>query len=224
MDDERWVQYWASRFRWALRPTIDMDDLKQTIRMAIWQAKKAYNASRGTWAYYSAYFIKNEIRRLIGRQTPIIESLDAPFSADNDLTLHDIVPDASLPASDAALIEDDSRRIVHDAVDGLPDQQREVITKRFFDGMTMPQVASEMQLTPGRCHTIYETARRRLRHNRALRALAYELAWQPYTVSRFNRTRESVVEWAIITAEARAERMKQGWTSNTPQQKTGDQL
>lgn len=185
--------------------TIDLDDIKQAVRMGISRANKAYTAALGGWPTYSAYFIKNELKRL-KYPSIAVASLDAPLSAEDDTTLHDIVPDESLPDADAALVADETRQAVRAAVDRLPDQQRDLVKKRFWDDMTAQAAAAEMGISTDRAYKLFEHARRTLRRDRDLKRLVDELAWLPCTLTRFKNTHTSAVEWAVMRLER--ERMK----------------
>lgn len=204
MDGERWVSYWANKYRWIRSSYIDEDDIKQAVRMGIWRAQKGYDPSKGSWAWYSSYFIRHEIKALIGRPEPFVESLDAPVSFDTDTTLHELVADDSIPENDAEIILDEKRQRVRDAVDQLPEQERDLVKLRYFEDMTQAETAAEMEIPVERVSRIFEKARRRLR--RELRDLSYH----HIGVRAYMRTRISAVEWAVLKMEQQWERSHSG--------------
>lgn len=198
-ENERWAQYWARRYSWATesRGDIDQDDLLQAARMGIFTANKSYEADKGSWAQYSSYFIKSEIRSLLGRPGPFVESLDEPMPGTDDLTLMDTISDETQPDTDAGLLMDERRQTVRAAVDRLPDQQRNYVKLRYLEGLGQHQTAEALNIDLVKLRNVWDCARRRLRRDRTLR----ELSYFHVSVGRFSNNHTSAVEQAILIME-----------------------
>jgi len=203
---EKWAQYWVNKFLWALdrRGDVDQDDLMQAARIGIWEAQKTYQPDLGTWAKYSSFWIRREIRRALGVKSgklpPPEIHLDEPITWDAEETRLDMLADDSIPDMDSVV--DDQARVVREAVERLDDpQQREVIHKKFYERKTENQIAEEMNITQARkVYGIWVNARRRLRRDKYLREL-HSLSFHYHinvSVARFNRTHTSAVEEAVI--------------------------
>jgi RNA polymerase sigma factor (sigma-70 family) len=165
--------------------------------MGIFTANKSYEADKGSWAQYSSYFIKNEIRSLLGRPGPFVESLDEPMPGTDDLTLMDTISDETQPDTDAGLLMDERRQTVRAAVDRLPDQQRNYVKLRYLEGLGQHQTAEALNIDLVKLRNVWDCARRRLRRDQTLR----ELSYFHVSASSFSRTHTSAVEYAILLME-----------------------
>lgn len=213
MDFTQWAQYWANRYAWAIqkRPDIDPEDLLQAAFLGIIRAKRHYNADKGKFSTYSVYFIRHEIRDLIGikdktQLPPEVISLDEPIDPEGDITRLDMLADDTIPDPDEKLIEDDKKKAVHDAVDRLEGQQRDAVIIHYFKGKPGPQTAAEMHITPERVRLILDKAKVNLRRDYMLRKLLDLNMRRPVMmtvgVSRFNSTFTSAVEASVLWKEA----------------------
>lgn len=217
MDAEKLASYWAGRYSWILerRNDLDREDLQQAAFLGILEARKAYKEERGGEVTLAGFYARKEIRALLGirngKLPPAMESLDEPLNEETDDTRLDLLADESLPEIDAGLLEEEKRQTVRDAVNKLEAEQRAVVSMRFFEGKTYPQTAAEMDITPMRAVTIWAAARRNLRRNRYLKALAEVNRSTPYLlgvgVTRFNSTFTSAVEELVLLRERLLEKV-----------------
>ena len=211
MDAERLANYWAGRYSWILerRNDLDRDDLKQAAFLGILEARKAYKEEKGGEVTLAGFYARKEIRSLLGIQNgklpPALESLDEPLNDETDDTRLDLIADESIPEADAALLEEEKRQTVRDAVNRLAEDQRAVVSLRFFKGKTYKQAADEMNITREKVAIIFNNARRNLRRDRYLKALAEVNLRTPYLmgvgVTRFNSTFTSAVEEIVLLRE-----------------------
>lgn len=208
---ERWARYWARRYAWALegRPWLDMDDLASAAMLGILAAQATYEPDRGSWATYSAYFIRKEVRALLGirdgSMPPCTLSLDDPITNEDGEsagTHLDQLPDNTLPDADAGPILDDLKRDVRAAVDDLPERQRTVVQRWQLEGGTQAQAAAVLGITPQRAQQLWIRARRTLARDKRLRQYADIEERTPYFVKvgpeRFASTHTSAVEHAVL--------------------------
>ena len=211
MDAERLASYWAGRYSWILerRNDLDREDLQQAAFLGILEARKAYKEERGGEVTLAGFYARKEIRALLGirngKLPPALESLDEPLNEETDDTRLDLLADESLPEIDAGLLEEEKRQTVRDAVNRLQEDQKAVVSMHFFEGKTYQQTADEMNVTRDRVTTIFQNARRNLRRDRYLKALAEVNRSTPYLlgvgVTRFNSTFTSAVEELVLLRE-----------------------
>ena len=211
MDSAKLACYWAGRYRWALerRNDLDMEDLQQAAFVGILRAVKDYKDEKAGLVTLAGYYARNEIRELLGirngKLPPVLESLDEPLNDETEDTRLDLLADETIPDPDAGIIEEERKQTVRDAVDRLQEDQRQVVRLRYFSGMTYQQTADEMNITRDRVATLFQNARRNLRHDRYLKALAEVNRRTPYLlgvgVTRFNSTFTSAVEEIVLLRE-----------------------
>ena len=211
MDAVKLASYWAGRYSWILerRNDLDREDLQQAAFLGILEARKAYKEERGGETTLAGFYARKEIRALLGirngKLPPAMESLDEPLNDETDDTRLDLLADETIPDADAALLEEEKRQTVRDAVERLKPDQKAVVKLRFFQGMTYKQAAAEMDVTPERAASIWDNARLHLSRDRYLKAVAEVNRSTPYLlgvgVTRFNSTFTSAVEELVLLRE-----------------------
>lgn len=216
--DERWAQFWAGRYSWALktRSDIDTEDLLQSARIGILEAKKTFDNQSGSWANYSGYFIRNEIRNLLGIRNGRIPSptisLDEPIDEEGDLTRLDMLADETAPDAEEILCREDVRLIVTQAVERLEEDQKGAIQNYYLKGKTHKETAEAMGIDPKKIKNLLEKGKMYLRRDRTLRAIAdIERNTNYYygvSVTAFNSSRISPVEHIVLWREAHIEKLR----------------
>lgn len=224
-DDERWAQYWARKYSWALegRGDVDLEDLAQAARLGILRAKETCREEVDDWASHSGFVIRREIYRALGigkdGMPPRILSLDEPLSPDGEETGLDMLADGSLPEMDAALTLEDVCRGVREAVGRLKNpRQRQGVEWVELDGETLEQAARRMGVTRERMRQLIRAAHRKLRQDRRLRALAeVELRTRYHAhmgVKAFMSGRCSAVERTVLWRLEQQERIERAYGSS----------
>lgn len=135
-----------------------------------------------------------------------IASLSAPAGEDENATIGDCIGNDGIEDAIIDRIDqEDMKRDVHAAVDKLPDREREVITLRYFEGLTIQQVGELESRSMESVRQCQVKALRRLRSPSYRRPLeCYALsdkqlsAAMHSTVSGFNRTWTSATEKAAF--------------------------
>lgn len=211
MDNMKLANYWAGRYAWTLekRNDLDREDLQQAAFVGVLRAIKDFNEEKDGFVTLAGYYARNEIRKLLGirngKLPPVLESLDEPLNEETEDTLLDMVADESIPDPDDSLIAEDMKQTVRDAVNRLQEDQRAIVSLRFFDGLTYPETASQMQITQNQAIQIYNNAKRNLRHDKYLRSLADVDRRTDYMhhvgVAQFNSTMTSAVEDIVMWRE-----------------------
>ena len=98
-------------------------------------------------------------------ETTTMIPIDAPVpsSERGNVTLGEMIPDADGPAPDAPLEEEESKRVLREAIAGLPEQQRTVLTLCYFEELTLRQIAEVLHVTESRISQVRTAALKRLR-------------------------------------------------------------
>lgn len=224
MKADKWAAYWARRYSWALkgRPYLDYEDLLQSATLGILIAKDSYEEDCGSWAQYSSYFIRNELRHLIGIKQGVIPALtlplDAPLTAqgtDEDTTLLDTIEDTSLPDMDDVVLDNELQQTMRDAVGRLKNAlQRQVIQIHRFEGKSITATAQALEITPNDVRRLDKQARfQHLARDRRVLALIRLEDHTPYLrgtgVNAFNNTWTSATENAAIWRIEQEERLQE---------------
>ena len=215
--DNKWAYYWANKYRWALemRNDIDLEDLVQAALMGEYIAKQTYDPDRGPFARYSTFFIKKEIRTLLGIRNgdipPSCLSLDEPLNAETETTRGDILEDDTLPDNDEIAYLKERRDGVRAAIQRLPEQRRSVMWQFYIQGKGSAEIGKAMGLPPSRILHILAAGRQSMYRDKLLRQLAG--ISRPYYVhiglNTFKTTHTSAVEYTYFQMEAEAERIMQ---------------
>jgi len=155
----------ASRYYFRYRDHCDRagvtdEDLKQSSFFAVVNAAKAYNRSKGfRFTTYLNKYIMSEFATICGWRTSrrdalnLADSLDAPLptgkgSGDgDDLTLAETLVDLVEPTPDELAEIESTETAVREAVQRLPDDLRDIIVLRYFDGLTIAQAAERLSWT-----------------------------------------------------------------------------
>lgn len=208
---ERWARWWVNRYAWALegRPYIDREDLYQSAMLGILRAQACYKSDKGSWAQFSSYYVRYEIRRLIGikqgRIPPQAVPLDAPMGDDPDGdTRLDLLPDETALSADEAAEYDELVRAVREAVAQLTDNlERRVVQLHRLEGKSIPETAEALNITETDARRLDRTARfKHLANDKHIRALVHADDMTPYYnhvgVEQFNRTWTSATERAAM--------------------------
>lgn len=93
---------------------------------------------------------RHVVRRLLNNKDVLSQSgtmqFDQPIGEDKDggeLLLSDIVPDEKAALTFEQAERADEFKLLHEAVDSLPEQERAIIRLRYFDGLTLGQIAEQ---------------------------------------------------------------------------------
>ena len=143
----------------ALRGDVGFDDLLQEGYLALIMAAMTYQPGDGkTWPGWAAWYLKNAMARALGakHQTdahglqhsifpPVAVYLNEPLpgsdGVDGETTRLDLLEDADTPTEGAALMLEDMRKAVRQAVDALPANYADIVRSTELDGMRVSAVA-----------------------------------------------------------------------------------
>jgi len=127
------------------------EEITQDVFLRCWRAIDRYRPEQGSLAAWLLSIAHNraidELRSRRGRELrrTSVEDIPEPVVLD--------------PGFDAALLRGDVRR----ALEGLPDNQREVVELIYWSGLTRREIAERLQLPLGTVHTRLRLAMDKLR-------------------------------------------------------------
>ncbi len=96
-----------------------------------------------------------------------IVALDEVFSPENGSSLKDMVADPSGLGPEAAFQKEETRRILADAINRLPDRERLVLTLYYFEGLTLAEIGDVLGVTESRVCQIHAKSVMSLRNRMA---------------------------------------------------------
>lgn len=119
------------------------EELLQDVFVALWQKAHLYDPARGSFNAWFFTLVRHRLFDALPRYQKIRSEnpLSAPTVADQVSALSDARPGP----------EDETLRLFRDseirtALEGLPEEQREVILQTFFGGLTQRELAERLKL------------------------------------------------------------------------------
>lgn len=208
---EPYLQKLANRYIPVLARTgaVDMDDLLQVGRIAVADAQRKYNPENGSFMTYLFYVVRGAMRRELGfnKNTgapPVaLVSLDKPIADGEDITLADTIADPDAKPPDEPIIEDESKRETREQVRAAvermrSDKQRTAIKLVWLEQKTREQAAAEMEMQTRSFYALEKYGRSTLRRDQRLRNYVREMPFIHFSISRFNSTWTSEVEYIAM--------------------------
>lgn len=178
------TQEYNRRKKYCDKCGVELWDIKQSCYEVYIKALEGYKPEKpALFNTYLSYPLLNAINGMLGvrngkeNNKPLdnCASLDKPIEvSDDNITLGDTLADeyAELAFDDTEL--DYDRRIVREAVAGLDEPYKSVITLYFFKNLTLEQIGKQMNISRERVRQIEAKAIRKLRKNDKLLLLYRE--------------------------------------------------
>ncbi len=82
-------------------------------------------------------------------------ALDAVFNPESSGSLRDVVVDPNGASPEAAFQREETRRILADAINRLPDRERLVLTLYYYEGLTLAEIGDVLGVTESRVCQIH---------------------------------------------------------------------
>lgn len=183
-------------------------DIKQLSYLAYASLFESYNTEE-KYGYTTAlgYALSRQLREALGKGADtlnrIASSLDEIIGDEEDgRTVADLIADEDSSAP-FEQIEDSSEReniskAVRAAVDKLPDQERDVISKHYFDSRTFDSISEEKGVSRTRVGQIHSSALRHLRHPKILKRLRDDLGYSSYRLYRHTHVDRIAIDRVMI--------------------------
>lgn len=154
--------------------SVGMDDLLQHAFLAMLEAVKVYDSTRGDFKNIFIYHVKKSCGRALNLHRKMIEevcSLDQPLGEDGNTTMRELIEDESLiPAQDQIETEElsDALRI---ALEALPERWRKVLIGRYVYGQTQGAISKSLGCSRQNVALLEAQALKRLRNDKTLTRL-----------------------------------------------------
>lgn len=165
-------QYWAFYSAKLKQHGYSLDDFKQEGYNALILAVKGFDSAKEyKFTTYLNYALKHVIRDLLSGSSDALNqsgtmSLEQPISEDKDggvLLLGDTIEDETAAQEYERIDRLDEFKPLHEAVDSLPDTERNVIQMRFFEGLTLSKAGERLGLSYQRVKQLESDALKLLR-------------------------------------------------------------
>ena len=200
---------------------VSQEDLIQAGFIGLMRASKSFDEAGGrSWKGWAIWHIRREFESAFGLREGRItrahtgaEALDRPLNGtDADgATLGELLADESLPEVDAALLLEELRRGVREAVERLKDDgQRRATRLCRLEGRSYREAGADMGVSARQAQALCRRAGANLARDRALRQLANldeRTRFHAHKgVAAFNRDWTSVTEGAALWRVAQREK------------------
>lgn len=168
-------QYWVLYQDAFRRYGYELSDLRQEgYNVLIFAIKQYAGTKQYKFSTYFNYAIQNTVRNILGSKADTLNqaktvSLEQPLTESedgNELTLADVVPDEQAEQEYDRINDLDKYKLLHEAVDSLPENERRIIQLRYFQGMTQRQISETLDLPAKDVRTMENRALRLLRTGR----------------------------------------------------------
>ena len=192
---------------------MDFEDLAQAACIGMIEAVPAWDIERGAFLTVAIYYMTCSIRQELGvlttkrrfenQEPPLLLSTPAGDDENSD-TLLDLVHDTTVKDPQKAAEQADMQRIVREAVENLPDQQRDVVWAYYLDGRSMADLSNLIGCSSEKAEQIKRIGIKSLRRNIRLRLLWMEYeaaAFATRTYSAWKNTHTSAVEAGAMRRE-----------------------
>jgi len=208
----------------ALDRAVSKEDLIQSGYLALMRAAQTYDPAAGkTWAAWATWHIRKEFHAALGlreghfhRAHTGAVPLDQAVLSDDDgeTTLLDTLADETNPAADEALLREELRREVRQAVERLKkEDQRQAVRLCRLEGRSYREAGADMGIPAQRALKLCQLGEIHLAQDWRLRRLAdldeHTRFYAHKGVAAFNRDWTSVTEgaalWRIAQRDAAGE-------------------
>jgi RNA polymerase sigma-70 factor, ECF subfamily len=162
--EELYRTYAPAAFGMAIRVTGQEALAQEVVHdafMALWRAPEAFDPARGSFRTFFLSLVHHRAVDTVRREERLRKRSER---AANLEPLHD-EDVAEVVVEDAYLVQ--RRKEVHQALEGLPPDQRRVLELAYFDGQTQARIAEELGIPIGTVKTRTLAAMRKLRRSLA---------------------------------------------------------
>lgn len=188
---------------------LDMDDLCQLAAIGVWEAAKQYDPAReAKFSTWFPYYIRSRIRRALTMYRHCVDNmptaaLDAPLEGfDGEATLLDTIADEAATSPDEAVEREDMRRILHQAMEKLREEERDALRLVYMEGKTYEEAAAQMGVTHATVSGCIVSGKRKLRRCPRLRQMYLPDSNYHVGVAKFMVTWTSAVEEIVMKRES----------------------
>lgn len=186
----------------------DNDDLCQLAAIGVWTAAQNYDCSQNAkFSTWFPYHVRRIIRQALLLYRPCIDNiptaaLDGPVQDfDGEATLLDTIADEAAIDPAQAAEQGDLKRIVHEALDRIPAEERDAVRLVHLEGKTHKEAAALLGVPWTTVSGRVRDGRRKLRSSPRLRSVYTPDSLYHVGISRFMSTWTSSVEEIVMRKE-----------------------
>lgn len=195
----------------------ELEDLVQSSFIAMMDAAQSFSVSMGcSFITYLDFYLRREYRKCFGlysrKPDPLNEkprSLDAPIAEDKgDGILADTIPDPGDPIGDAErrIWIEQLRRALDAALEQLPQDQKQTLTARYYEGKTLEETAAATGAEKTEVRKLERRGLDQLRKDKWKNGLeqfidSQTIFYNHVGISQFNTTHTSAVEKNVLHRE-----------------------
>lgn len=217
-------RFWSAHRNSCTARGVELPDVEAVLWEVFTDAVNAWTPESGhNFGAFLDYPFRNRIAELLnirterGRREPLnyADSLNRPLDADDSdgASLLDVVDDPDADFIDDLLDGLDAEqeaKAVREAVESLPEQLREVITRHYFDGQTLTEIAAAAGVSLTRVGQLRRDALRKLRGNRRLQLVCADRIANDRAAQdvKHGRDRGAVLLAVYTNAWAEADRLE----------------
>ncbi|MDI9496720.1 MAG: sigma-70 family RNA polymerase sigma factor [Bacillota bacterium] len=137
-------------------------------------------------------------------------SLDEPINEEGDITRLDLYANEAAVNFDESIFEEEIRQALTESLARLPDTDRQIINRRYFQNVGLKEIGEEMQVSPERIRQYESKALRKLRQDTRLTKKVIDYTevsnYVKIGIRGFKRTHTSSTEEAVLRREKLRER------------------
>lgn len=217
-------RFWSTHRQSCTARGVELLDVESIAWEVFTDAVNAWTPESGhNFTAFLDYPFKTRVAELLnirterGRREPLnhADSLNRPLDADDSdgASLLDVVDDPGadfLPDLLDGLDAEQEAKAVREAVESLPEQLREVITRHYFDGQTLTEIAAAAGVSLTRIGQLRRDALRKLRGNRRLQLVCADRIANDRAAKEINRgnARAATLLAVYTSAWAEADRLE----------------
>lgn len=151
--------------------SIDSDDLLQHAFLAMLEAVKAYDSTRGDFKNIFIYHAKHSCGKALNlhrRGIEVVCSLDQPIGEDGESTMRDMFEDESLVSAQDQMELEELSDALRTALEALPERWRVVLIERYMYGHTLKAVGERLGCSYQNAARLEYQALKQLREDKTL--------------------------------------------------------
>ena len=160
--------------RYAGTASVDSDDLLQHAFLALLEAVRAYDDTRGDFKTIFIYHVRHTCGRALHLHRRGIEevfSLDKPVGDDGETTVRDLIKDEDLIPVQDQMEQGELNTALHAALEALPERWRVALVGHDAQGLAYAVVGRQLGCSQQNAQRLRDCAIRRLRKDERLARL-----------------------------------------------------
>jgi RNA polymerase sigma factor (sigma-70 family) len=134
---EKSITYFS--FKLASQSSMEFDDAKQEMLLAVWQSSKKFDPAKGAFTTFAVRRMRNRMKTL----------LDKYINSYNDASIEDdgeVIDERTATPEDEMLLDDIQERLASKATNSICDERAYTMFVLMRGGCTMGEVAQKMDV------------------------------------------------------------------------------